>query len=87
LNATWFRNLADARRKITVWQTDYNCERPHSLDYRTHKGNGEFSDGIEGRLRLAAFVVPDLLGAIRSTIFGKYKGQEGGKNHWTDSRA
>jgi Integrase core domain len=36
LNATWFRNLADARKKITGWQDEYNCERPHSsLGYRT----------------------------------------------------
>src|SRR4051794_1907635 len=36
LNATWFRNLADARNKITQWQNEYNCERPHSsLGYRT----------------------------------------------------
>jgi putative transposase len=32
----WFRNLADARKKITRWQEEYNCERPHSsLGYRT----------------------------------------------------
>jgi len=36
LNATWFRNLADARNKIAQWQNEYNCERPHSsLGYRT----------------------------------------------------
>ena len=36
LNATWFRNLADARYKISRWQNEYNCERPHSsLGYRT----------------------------------------------------
>ncbi len=36
LNATWFRNLADARYKIAQWQTEYNRERPHSsLGYRT----------------------------------------------------
>jgi putative transposase len=36
LNATWFRNLADARNKIALWQNEYNRERPHSsLGYRT----------------------------------------------------
>lgn len=36
LNSNWFRNLVDARRKITQWQQEYNRERPHSsLGYRT----------------------------------------------------
>ncbi len=36
LNANWFVNLADARRKIERWRKEYNAERPHSsLDYRT----------------------------------------------------
>jgi putative transposase len=36
LNANWFENLADARRKITQWKDEYNRERPHSsLGYRT----------------------------------------------------
>ena len=36
LNASWFRNLADARAKIASWQNEYNGERPHSsLGYRT----------------------------------------------------
>jgi putative transposase len=36
LNANWFSNLPDARRKITRWKHEYNCERPHSsLGYRT----------------------------------------------------
>jgi putative transposase len=36
LNATWFRNLNDARYKITQWRDEYNRERPHSsLGYRT----------------------------------------------------
>ena len=30
LNASWSRNLFDARRKIAAWQNEYNCERPHS---------------------------------------------------------
>jgi putative transposase len=36
LNASWFRNLADARTKISNWREEYNSERPHSsLGYRT----------------------------------------------------
>ena len=36
LNVNWFRNLFDARRKITLWRQDYNAGRPHSsLAYRT----------------------------------------------------
>jgi putative transposase len=36
LNVSWFQNLFEARRKISLWQQDYNTVRPHSsLDYRT----------------------------------------------------
>jgi putative transposase len=36
LNANWFRNLMDARAKISAWRDEYNGERPHSsLSYRT----------------------------------------------------
>lgn len=30
LNANWFRNLFEARRRIAVWRDDYNRTRPHS---------------------------------------------------------
>ena len=30
LNASWFHNLVDARRKIGAWREEYNGERPHS---------------------------------------------------------
>ncbi len=30
LNASWFGNLWDARRKIVAWKKKYNEERPHS---------------------------------------------------------
>ena len=30
LNASWFQNLFDARRKIAAWREEYNEERPHS---------------------------------------------------------
>jgi putative transposase len=36
LNVSWFRNLFDARIKISRWRTEYNEVRPHSsLGYRT----------------------------------------------------
>ena len=36
LNTNWFRNLMDARAKITARRNEYNGERPHSsLGYRT----------------------------------------------------
>ena len=36
LNASWFANLFEARRKIAAWRREYNEERPHSsLGYRT----------------------------------------------------
>jgi len=36
LRANWFRNLFDARLKISNWRKEYNEVRPHSsLDYRT----------------------------------------------------
>ncbi|MDQ2710942.1 MAG: IS3 family transposase [Acidobacteriota bacterium] len=36
LNASWFWNLWDARRKIACWRMEYNQQRPHSsLRYRT----------------------------------------------------
>jgi putative transposase len=36
LNASWFQNLLDARRKIAAWRTAYNEQRPHSsLGYQT----------------------------------------------------
>lgn len=36
LNASWFQNLFDARRKIAAWRQEYNEQRPHSsLGYQT----------------------------------------------------
>jgi len=38
LAVSWFQNLFDARRKIAVWQKEYNEQRPHSsLGYKTPK--------------------------------------------------
>ena len=36
LNANWFVNVKDARRKIRAWREEYNRQRPHSsLSYKT----------------------------------------------------
>lgn len=36
LNASWFANVFEARRKIAAWRKEYNEERPHSsLGYKT----------------------------------------------------
>lgn len=36
LNASWFRNLFDARRQLDRWRQHYNHERPHSaLQFQT----------------------------------------------------
>ncbi|MGB6979008.1 MAG: integrase core domain-containing protein, partial [Candidatus Acidiferrales bacterium] len=36
LRVSWFGNLFEARRKIGLWRSEYNEERPHSsLGYRT----------------------------------------------------
>ncbi|MBV9498696.1 MAG: transposase [Acidobacteriaceae bacterium] len=36
LNASWFWNLWDGRRKIAGWRNEYNGQRPHSaLGYGT----------------------------------------------------
>jgi putative transposase len=44
LNASWFRNLADAKTKISNWREEYNGERPHSsLGYRTPN---EFAEAL-----------------------------------------
>ena len=50
LNASWFQNLFDARRKIAAWRKEYNEERPHSsLGYRTPAAFAAAVRGEEGR--------------------------------------
>ena len=52
LNASWFQNLFDARRKIAAWREEYNEERPHSsLGYRTPAA---FAAGVRGKEGLPA---------------------------------
>ena len=47
LNASWFQNLWDARKKIAAWREEYNEERPHSsLGYRTPS---EFAASLPGK--------------------------------------
>ena len=42
LNASWFRNLADPKEKISRWREEYNRERPHSsLGHRTPNAASE----------------------------------------------
>jgi putative transposase len=36
LRVSWFKNLLDAKKKVTAWKMEYNEQRPHSsLGYRT----------------------------------------------------
>ena len=36
LHVSWFKNLFDARKKVSAWKMEYNEQRPHSsLGYRT----------------------------------------------------
>jgi putative transposase len=47
LNANWFRNMDDARKKLESWRQEYNQQRPHSaLDYLTPE---EFAFQIAAR--------------------------------------
>lgn len=51
LNEHWFVSLADARRIVEAWRTDYNQTRPHSaLGYRTpaEAYQGFNFDGCDG---------------------------------------
>jgi putative transposase len=50
LNENWFRDLADAREKITHWKQDYNEKRPHSsLRYRTPVEFAAQAAGFHGK--------------------------------------
>jgi putative transposase len=62
LNANWFLNLADARRKIEAWRREYNTERPHSsLAYRTPKEYAKACSGLTSRM---AAIPPDRPSAL-----------------------
>ena len=51
LNANWFVNLADARRKIEAWRKEYNGERPHSsLAYRTPEEFAKICSELTSRM-------------------------------------
>jgi putative transposase len=57
LNANWFLNLADARRRIEIWRKDYNAERPHSsLGYRTPEEYARACSELTSRM---AAIPPD----------------------------
>jgi putative transposase len=56
LNASWFQNLFDARRKIAAWRQEYNEERPHSsLGYLTPK---EFATSMRAAESGSALLAP-----------------------------
>jgi putative transposase len=60
LNASWFANLFEARRKIGEWRREYNEERPHSsLGYRTP---AEFAAGCAARAVVAGSASVPLVG-------------------------
>ena len=57
LNASWFLNLADAKRKIETWRLEYNADRPHSsLAYRTP---AEFAQACSELTSRMAAIPPD----------------------------
>ena len=59
LNASWFANLFDARRKIAAWRKEYNEERPHSsLGYRTPAEFAREVGGEKGCGKAAALENP-----------------------------
>ena len=54
LNANWFANLNDARRKVERWREEYNAERPHSsLGYRTPEEYAKTCSELTSRMALA----------------------------------
>jgi putative transposase len=49
LRVSWFQNLFDAKRKISLWRKEYNEERPHSsLGYRTPAEFARAMGGAKG---------------------------------------
>jgi putative transposase len=51
LNASWFLNLADAKRKIETWRLEYNADRPHSsLAYRTPAEFAQVCSALTSRM-------------------------------------
>lgn len=51
LNASWFHNLADGKRKIEQWRNEYNGERPHSsLGYQTPEEYARVCSGLTSRM-------------------------------------
>jgi putative transposase len=65
LNASWFANLFEARRKIGAWRKEYNEERPHSsLGYKTPS---EFAAGCAARAVVAGSASVPLAGENLAT--------------------
>jgi transposase InsO family protein len=69
LNASWFWNLWDARRKIACWRIEYNQRRPHSsLAYQTPE---EFAGVWDKPHRHRRFEIPLRRNRIKAKPFGR----------------
>jgi putative transposase len=66
LNLEWFRNLAEAKVVIGVWQQHYNQLRPHSsLGYQTpHAFHRAYLCQMENRPALPSPIWPSTTNAI-----------------------
>jgi putative transposase len=65
LNASWFANLFEARRKIGAWRKEYNEERPHSS--RSYRTPAEFAAGCAVRALAAGSASVPLAGENLAT--------------------
>ena len=69
LNASWFHNLNDAKRKIEQWRNEYNSERPHSsLGYRTPEEYAKTCSELTSRMAAIPPDRPSVLLADRTAV-------------------
>jgi putative transposase len=72
LNASWFHNLNDAKRKIEQWRNEYNRERPHSsLGYRTPEEYAKTCSALTSRMAAIPPDRPSVLGDRTAVLAGK----------------
>jgi putative transposase len=72
LNANWFLNLADARRRIETWRREYNAERPHSsLAYRTPEEYAKACSELTSRMAAIPPSRPSALVDRTAVLAGK----------------
>ena len=72
LNASWFLNLIDAKRKIECWRMEYNGERPHSsLAYRTPNEYAEVCSELTRRMDAIPPSHPSLVVSSTAVLAGK----------------